>query len=148
MSVETLKMISLIAYVISGVFLLITIWIFVKFNVAEIIGEITGVTRRKAIKDIRNQSSEEKSGFYNPSYASGKGTDRTARDRSGKLSGRMGKAKGASENLDKPTSVLDDNENGKTTVLTIDSRQEGIRLPAQVTVITEIILCDTEEVIA
>ena len=150
MSVETLKLISLIAYVISGVFFLITIWIFVKFNIAEVIGEITGITRRKAIKDIRTQSSEEKKGFYNPSYASGKNTDRTAKGHSGKLSGRTGRTKGHSEKLEQQTttSVLENEENGQTRVLDVTEMQESLRLPTMVTVVTEIILCGTEEVIA
>ncbi len=153
MSVETLKLISLIAYVISGIFLLITIWIYVKFNIAEVIGEITGITRRKAIKDIRSQSSEEKKGFYNPSYARGKSTEKTSKDHSGKLSdklsGKTGKTKGQPEKLEQlSTSVLENEESGQTRVLDVTDLQESLRLPTRVTVVTEIILCGTEQVIA
>lgn len=183
MTVETLKTLSLASFAISGVFFLITIWIFIKFDVMGIIGELTGVTRKRAIKDIRNQSSEEQSGFYNPSYARGKNTEHTGKGDSRKLSGhlrkgngasgkldaqsgkiggasgkldaRSGKLDGASEKLqenigqeDQPTSVLIDNDSGQTVVLDVSMLEESMRVPTRVEVVTEIILCDTEEVIA
>ena len=148
MSVETLKTISLVAYAISAFFLVITVWIFFKLKIGEILGEITGITRRKAIKDLRSQSSEEKKGFYQASYAKGKNTEKTGKDGSRKLGGHSGKIRGNSVNLEPPTTALEVDEGGQTVLLSEAMVEESAKITAEVRVITEIILCDTDEFIA
>lgn len=147
MSVETLKAISVTAYAVSGIFLLITIWLFFRLNIKGIFGEITGITKRKAIRDIRNQSHEEKPSFYSPPYAKGKNTGKTGRGTSRKLNGLSGKIHGETGNVEKNTSVLVDDEYGQTAVLESKGSEENVRLPGTVKVVYEIVMCDTDEVI-
>lgn len=147
MSVETLKVISVIAYVVSGIFLLITILLFFKFNIKGILWEITGITKRKAIRDIRNQSSEEKPSFYSPHYAKGKNTGKTGRGVSRKLNGLSGRMQGESASVEKTTSLLVNDEYGQTAVLESEGSGEKVRLPGTVKVVYEIIMCEADEII-
>lgn len=163
MSVEVLKLISVIAYVISGLFLLITIGVFIKFNVREILGEITGITERRAINDIRSHSIEEKRAFFNPSYMQGRTTGRMLRGNSKRLSRPPEGGLGASETLERTsrrtaklaqkslklheTTVLVNDETGKTAILKTDPAENVIHKPEKIAVVTDIIICDTNEII-
>ena len=52
MTVETLQMLSTVAYVLAGIFLLAAIAIFFLLDIRSVIGDVTGATARKAIRDI------------------------------------------------------------------------------------------------
>jgi hypothetical protein len=78
MSVELLNTLSLAAYIIAGVFLLVAVALFFLLDVPKLIGDISGFSAKKAIKAIRqkNENSGEKA--YKPSpvnVARGKTTD-------------------------------------------------------------------------
>lgn len=50
MTVETLQMLSTVAYVLAGIFLLAAIAIFFLLDIRSVIGDVTGATARKAIR--------------------------------------------------------------------------------------------------
>ena len=52
MTVETLQMLSTVAYVLAGIFLLAAIAIFFLLDIRSVIGDVTGATARKAIRDM------------------------------------------------------------------------------------------------
>lgn len=56
MSVEFLQTLSMIGYLLSGVFLVVTIVLFFVLRVPKLINDLTGATARKAIEDIRKQN--------------------------------------------------------------------------------------------
>lgn len=58
MSVEVLQMITLILFVLSGAFLVIAVCLFFAFNVPGIIGNLSGMTAKRAIEDIKARSEE------------------------------------------------------------------------------------------
>ncbi|MDY5912419.1 MAG: hypothetical protein SPJ62_10550 [Inconstantimicrobium porci] len=64
---ETLYMISNISFILMMIFLALSIFCVVKFNIIEIIGDLSGITAKKSIKRIRENN--EKSGVkkYRPS---------------------------------------------------------------------------------
>ena len=64
---ETLYMISNISFILMMIFLALSIFCVVKFNIVEIIGDLSGITAKKSIKRIRENN--EKSGVkkYRPS---------------------------------------------------------------------------------
>ena len=67
MTVETLQMLSTVAYVLAGVFLLVAIAIFFLLDIRSVIGDVTGATARKAIRDIRAQNEASGNKAYKPS---------------------------------------------------------------------------------
>lgn len=67
MTVETLQMLSTVAYVLAGVFLLAAIAIFFLLDIRSVIGDVTGATARKAIRDIRAQNEASGNKAYKPS---------------------------------------------------------------------------------
>ncbi len=56
MSIEMLQNISLSAFVVSGILLVIAIVLFFTLGIPQVIGDLSGATARKAIEDIRLQS--------------------------------------------------------------------------------------------
>ncbi len=56
MTVELLQTLSVVSYIIAVVFALIAIALFFVLDIKKAIGDITGATARKAIKDIRRQN--------------------------------------------------------------------------------------------
>lgn len=67
MTVETLQMLSTVAYVLAGIFLLAAIAIFFLLDIRSVIGDVTGATARKAIRDIRAQNEASGDKAYKPS---------------------------------------------------------------------------------
>lgn len=79
MSVEVLQLLSLIAYVVAGIFLIISIVLFFVLDVRKLVGDISGATARKAIEDIRRQNEQSGDKAYKPSHvnmARGRLTDK------------------------------------------------------------------------
>lgn len=64
MSVEVLQMLSLGAYIASGVFFCISVTLFFILRIPGVIGNLSGATARKAIEDIRQQSSNNEGRSY------------------------------------------------------------------------------------
>ena len=98
MTVETLQMLSTVAYVLAGIFLLAAIAIFFLLDIRSVIGDVTGATARKAIRDIRAQNEASGNKAYKPSpvnAARGKLTAKMCRRDSGCVSWRPGSGSGA-----------------------------------------------------
>ena len=93
MTVETIQLLSLIAFITAGVLFLLAIALFFLFNVPKVFGEVSGSTARKAIESIRQQNEQTGNKAYRPSPVNaerGKITDRITP--SGKLEHRIGNA--------------------------------------------------------
>lgn len=127
MTVELLQNMSLAAYIIAGVLLLVSISLFFLLDVPKLYGDISGRTAKKAIEAIRQQNEETGNKAYKSSAvneARGKLTDKIT------LSGRLesstagmpisvGTEKFATSSLQpqsNETTVLTDSSN-ETTVL-------------------------------
>ena len=62
MSVEQLRMISAAGYLASGILIVVTVILFFVFKIPQLVRDITGVTARRAIEDIRRQNEEDGKG--------------------------------------------------------------------------------------
>lgn len=60
MMAETLSMISIIAFVLAGICLVVTLILFIYFKIPSIIGDLSGKTARKSIEQMRQNN--EKTG--------------------------------------------------------------------------------------
>lgn len=67
MTVEFIQTLSLIAYILAGVFLLVGIAQFFLLNIPKLIGDVSGSTARKAIESIRQQNESTGDKAYKPS---------------------------------------------------------------------------------
>ena len=67
MTVELLQKLSLAAYIVAGVFLLLAIALFFLLDVPKLYGDISGRTAKKAIKAIRQQNESTGNKAYKPS---------------------------------------------------------------------------------
>lgn len=56
MSAETYQMISMIAFICGGIFTLIAVILFIKFDIPVLIGELSGRTAEKKVQEIREQN--------------------------------------------------------------------------------------------
>ncbi|MBQ2803796.1 MAG: hypothetical protein IJF07_07850 [Lachnospiraceae bacterium] len=56
MSVELLQTLSMVAFIASGIFLIVSVILFFVLKIPAIIGNLSGSTARKAIEDIRQQT--------------------------------------------------------------------------------------------
>lgn len=93
MTVETIQLLSMIAFITAGVLFLLAVALFFLFNVPKVFGEVSGSTARKAIEKIRQQNEQTGNKAYRPSPINakrGKITDRISP--SGKLEHRRGNA--------------------------------------------------------
>lgn len=127
MTVELLQNLSLAAYIVAGVLLLISIALFFLLDVLKLYGDVSGRTAKKAIEAIRQQNEETGNKAYKPSAvneARGKLTDKITP--SGRLESQtsglpvsVGTEKFATSALQpqsNETTVLNSSEN-ETTVL-------------------------------
>lgn len=93
MTVETIQLLSLVAFIVAGFLFLLAIALFFLFNIPKVFGEVSGSTARKAIESIRQQNEQTGNKAYRPSPVNaerGKITDRITP--SGKLEHRIGNA--------------------------------------------------------
>ena len=135
MSIEMLQTLSLIGYMLSGVFLIITIILFFVLKVPQLIGDVTGATARKAIEDIRRQNEESGDKAYKPSAvnaARGSLTDKISASgklikNSGKISAGIGTQKIGTQKLvqeaqmGQETTFITEAASQETTVLTLET---------------------------
>lgn len=64
MSVELLQTLSLISYIIAGIFALVATALFFLLDIKKVIGDVTGATARKAINIIREQNENSRNKEY------------------------------------------------------------------------------------
>ena len=91
MTVELLKTLSLVSFILAGVLFLVAVALFFLLGVPRLVGDITGSTARKAIENIRQQNEQSGDKAYKPSpvnAARGKITDKISP--SGRLQHRTG----------------------------------------------------------
>ena len=77
-----MQTLSVVSFILAGVFLLISIAIFFLFDIHRVIGDISGATARKAIENIRQQNEETGDKAYKPSRVNmerGKVTDKISK---------------------------------------------------------------------
>ena len=60
MTVELLKNLSLISYILSAIFLIVSVVLFFVFDIRKIIGDLSGANARKAIENIQKQNESRK----------------------------------------------------------------------------------------
>ena len=90
MTVELLQTLSLISYILAGVFLILAIALFFVLDVRKLIGDISGANARRAIENIRQQNESSGDKAYKPSpvnQARGRLTDKISQ--SGRLEPRV-----------------------------------------------------------
>lgn len=88
MTVELLQRLSLIAFIVSAAFFVLTVILFFTLKIPSVIGYLSGTTERKAIENIKKQTE-----FYGRSGSS---------NAKGSFTGKMTE----SGNLSKPTTDL------------------------------------------
>ena len=127
MSVEQLQTLSRAGYIASGGFLAITVLLFFILKIPRLIEDMTGVTARRAIEDIRRQNEGEgRSGTRAAVKRKGRGRHTDKMSSSGRLlyasgdkSGPMGAKKTGSPRLTETMS-------GGTSEETMVLMQEGV----------------------
>ena len=136
MTVETLQMLSTVAYVLAGVFLLAAIAIFFLLDIRSVIGDVTGATARKAIRDIRAQNEASGNKAYKPSPVNAARGKLTAKiSPSGRLEPQMagmGGSPGTEKLSTMELTVLQQPEEvGATTVLSEAEREPAAPKPEE-----------------
>lgn len=169
MSVEVLQIITLIFFVMSGALFVIAVCLFFAFNIPGIVGNLSGMTAKKAIEDIKTQNKE--GGREHASYSrlmKDKRTEKIAGSvRLGRQTGhfRHGKTTAKLSRVWEKTAPLGKKKVGETvrldTVSTAEVRETTIlsmnieeivltqltgKLPA-FTVDVDIVLCESSEAI-
>ncbi len=166
MSVETLQIISLAFFVLSGALFVISICLFFAFNIPGVIGNLSGITAKKAIADIKSKNENADRG--NSGYSrlikgkttekiSGSGNIRrlTGSFKQGKNTAKfvedMGKTTLLGTNDTGETVRLDIVEAGETMILSSNMKESALmqltgELP-NFSVDIDIIMCDSTEVI-
>ncbi len=56
MTIETLQTISFICFLLASVFFLISVAMFFILNITKVVGDLSGITAKKAIENIRSQN--------------------------------------------------------------------------------------------
>lgn len=136
MTVELLQTLSLIAYIVAGVLLVVAIILFLVLNVPLLIGDLSGANARKAIESIRQQNEATGEKAYKPSAVNasrGKLTEKISGSgrllhQSGSLRGSMGTEKISTTKLVKEaeeTTLLSTASN-ETTILSAGSNETTI----------------------
>jgi hypothetical protein len=62
MNASVYRIISMIGFIMAGIMLVVTVILFIKFEVLKLIGELTGKTAQKEIQEISQQTMAYKSG--------------------------------------------------------------------------------------
>lgn len=101
MSAENWLLIAIIGFALSGIALIVAVFMFIKMNIPSIIGDLNGKTVAREIQAMReaNASNPQKGGLL-PMYSRGR-TGRTSRLQTGSLRGATGSLRGATGTLRK-----------------------------------------------
>lgn len=104
MTADTWLLIAIIGFSLSGVALIVAVFMFIKLNIPSVIGDLNGKTVAREIQAMReaNAANPQKGGLL-PMYSRGK-TGRTSRLQTGPLRGATGSLRGATGSLRKPAS--------------------------------------------
>lgn len=168
---ETLSIISIISFVISGVALVLAVFCWIKFDIPSVIGDLSGRTAKKSIERMR--SANEKSGnkSYRPSStnaARGKITDtmpdsdKLNKNKTGQIddrpeTGLLEENKAVVE-LEDETGVLESNASEDAETGLLDDEETGMLnevttpiIPRtggkKISVVEEVMLIHTDEVV-
>ena len=101
MTAENWLLIAIIGFALSGIALIVAVFMFIKLNIPSIIGDLNGKTVAREIQAMReaNAANPQKGGLL-PMYSRGR-TGRTSRLQTGSLRGNTGPLKGATGPLRK-----------------------------------------------
>lgn len=169
MSVEVLQIITLIFFVMSGALFVIAVCLFFAFNIPGIVGNLSGMTAKKAIEDIKTKN--EEGNREHVSYSrlmKDKRTEKiagsvklgrqTGRFRHGKTTGKLNKVWEKTAPLGKKKvgetvrlDIADTTEVRETTILSTNSEEVVLTqltgaLPVFI-VDVDIVLCESTEAI-
>ena len=111
MSVELLQTLSLISFIVAGVALLVAIALFFLLDIRKVVGNLSGATARKAIRNIRLQNENAADNDYSAA------TDRITR--SGRIERQAAGKAGAPQT-----------EKFATTELAMSANETTILMPA------------------
>ncbi len=147
MSVEQLQTLSMAGYIASGGFLAITVLLFFVLKIPRLIEDMTGVTARRAIEDIRRQNEGDGRNVTRTAAKKkvrGRHTDKMSSSgrllyASGDRSGPMGEQRTGSPKLtetmqggtSEETSVLMQEGTGEATTVLQQAMTSGRPLPGQ-----------------
>ena len=117
MSIETLQTASTISYIAAGILLLVAVALFFLLDIKKVIGDLTGITAKRAIENIRQQNEQTGEKNYKSSsvnLARGKLTDKISQ--SGKLI-KNTSGIGISPHTEKFSTTELNPDNGQTAIL-------------------------------
>lgn len=126
---QIFNIISIVSFSLAGVFLIIAVILWIKFNIPKIIGDLTGRTAKKSIAQMRKENEKTGKKSYTPKSSDEGGSiklkslgeEKTASLPTEKL-GNVNKPSPFEENRDLETSLL--NENNETELLEESSQTE------------------------
>lgn len=137
MSIELLQTISLISYIIAGVFFLIAIALFFLLDIKKVIGEVSGATERKAIESIRLQNETDNEKTYKSNVINAERSRLTDKiSKSGKLVSKHNNIESALETEKFDTTKLNPSAN-ETTMLDETKSYETTDLSSQTTLLIQ-----------
>ena len=117
MSIETLQTASTISYIAAGILLLVAVALFFLLDIKKVIGDLTGITAKRAIENIRQQNEQTGEKNYKSSsvnLARGKLTDKISQ--AGKLI-KNTSGIGISPHTEKFSTTELNPDNGQTAIL-------------------------------
>ena len=101
----TINIVSIIFFIIAGVSLLVAIYSFIRFNIPQVIGELSGRTAKKSIAQMRDKNLKTGDKSHRPTKAA---QDRgTLTDKIEEKPIKKAKQSDATELLDEGTELLD-----------------------------------------
>ena len=94
-TVEILSLVSLISYIVAGICLVVTIFLWIIFKIPSVIGDLSGRTARKSIARMRANNEKAGGQGYKPSAENaGRGKLTDTMQHSKKLAGDTSNANG------------------------------------------------------
>lgn len=152
MSVETLQTMAFIFFVMSGGFFLIAVCLFFVFNIPGIIGNLSGMTAKKAIKNIQTQNEEgdrERIGYLHLDRQTGAFRHGKTTRKSNKFEKTASLGKKVNETV--RLNAVDMAEVKETAILSTNRKEGNLtrlldELP-EFTVDVDIVLCESTEAI-
>ena len=122
MTVELLKNMATISFIISAVMLVVTVVLFFVLKIPQVFGDLSGRTEKKAIENIRQMNSKENKHTIQPTQPDTGEIQRTGRtdkiSPSGKIAKRTGRLLSGNRTAKINTELLtSDGKNSKETTL-------------------------------
>lgn len=135
MDVELLQLLSLMSYILAGVFFLVSIALFFLLGVPKLIGNLTGISERKAIKSRRQQNEDMgnkvsgnllKNNHEGSITMSGSISQKRGSDDFNMGTEKFSTARLKSDNVSEETTILNMTQ-GETTVLVENQNDNNVR---------------------